>query len=91
MRRLSIIAIFWGLVCFISATGGSAQPIRVGAVINLTGPISSWGKFHAKGHQDYFQYVNDVKGGVAGKKIRLTHVHQANKITEGRKFVKKFF
>jgi len=90
MRKLYILAIISGLFCFTSATAGWAQPIRVGAVINLTGPISSWGKFHAKGHQDYFQYVNDVKGGVAGKKIQLTLVDHAYKVPEGLKFVKKF-
>src|SRR4030042_349219 len=90
MRKLYILAIISGLFCFTSVTAGWAQPIRVGAVINLTGPISSWGKFHAKGHQDYFQYVNDVKGGVAGRKIQLTLVDHAYKVPEGLKFVKKF-
>lgn len=64
--------------------------IRIAAVINLTGPASSWGKYHAKGHQDYVQYVNEVKGGVGGKKIELTVVDHAYKIPEGLKFVKKF-
>ena len=90
MRKLYIIAISLGLICLTLVTAGWAQPIRVGAVINLTGPISSWGKFHAKGHQDYFQYVNEVKGGVAGKKIQLTLVDHAYKVPEGLKFVKKF-
>jgi len=61
-----------------------------GAVINLTGPASTWGQFHAKGHKDYFRYVNEVKGGVAGNKIDLTVVDHAYKVAEAVKYVKKF-
>ena len=77
-------------ICFCTASGGWAKDIKVGAVINLTGPASTWGQFHAKGHQDYFRYVNEVKGGVAGNKIALTIVDHAYKVPEAVKFVKKF-
>jgi ABC-type branched-subunit amino acid transport system substrate-binding protein len=30
-------------------TISEAQPIKVGAVLTLTGPASSWGQYHAKG------------------------------------------
>lgn len=69
---------------------GAEQTIKIGAVINLTGPISSWGKYHAKGLQDYIRYVNEVKGGVAGQKIDLTIADHAFKVAEGIKLVKKF-
>lgn len=68
----------------------SAKEIKVGAIINLTGPASTWGQYHAKGHQDYFKYVNEVKGGVAGQKIDLTVVDSAYKTQEAVKYVKKF-
>lgn len=71
-------------------SGVSAKDIRVGAVINLTGPASTWGQFHAKGHREYFRYVNEVKGGIAGNKIDLTVVDHAYKVPEAIKFVKKF-
>lgn len=90
LSRLGIlvtILAFAGL-CFV--TEASAKDIKVGAVINLTGPASSWGQFHAKGHQDYFRYVNEVKGGVGGNKIELTIVDHAYKVPEAVKFVKKF-
>lgn len=67
-----------------------AKDIKVGAVINLTGPASTWGQFHAKGHREYFRYVNEVKGGVGGNKIDLTVVDHAYKVPEAIKFVKKF-
>jgi len=79
-------------LCLITVIAGPAwsQSVRVGAVINLTGPASSWGQYHAKGHQDYFRYVNEVKGGVAGRKIELTIVDHAYKVPEAVKYVKKF-
>jgi branched-chain amino acid transport system substrate-binding protein len=67
-----------------------AKDIKVGAIINLTGPASSWGQFHAKGHKDYFRYLNEVKGGVAGNKIDLTIVDSAYNVSEALKYVKKF-
>jgi branched-chain amino acid transport system substrate-binding protein len=67
-----------------------AQPIKVGAAINLTGPASTWGQFHAKGQQDYFRYVNDVKGGVAGRRIETVLVDTAYKVPEAVAAVRKF-
>lgn len=88
--------VFWvvvGLVFLFSlalGTGWAAEkPIKIGAVINLTGPASTWGQYHAKGLRDYLCYVNE-KGGIAGRKIDLTVVDHAYKIPEGVKLVKRF-
>ncbi|MBN2570239.1 MAG: ABC transporter substrate-binding protein [Deltaproteobacteria bacterium] len=67
-----------------------AESIKVGAAINLTGPASTWGQFHAKGHQDYFNYVNDVKGGIDGQKIEMKLVDTAYKVNEAISAVRKF-
>jgi branched-chain amino acid transport system substrate-binding protein len=69
---------------------GMSKNIKVGAAINLTGPASTWGQFHAKGQQDYFRYVNEVKGGVAGNKIEMTLVDTAYKVPEAVAAVRKF-
>jgi branched-chain amino acid transport system substrate-binding protein len=90
MKKLFIFATVVGIVCMGLSVSGMAQPVKIGAVINLTGPASTWGQFHAKGHRDYVNYVNDVKGGIAGRKINLEIVDHAYKIPEGVKFVKKF-
>ena len=71
-------------------SGATAKDIKAGAVINLTGPISTWGQFHAKGHQDYFRYINEVKGGIGGNRIDFTIVDHAYKVPEALKYVKKF-
>jgi branched-chain amino acid transport system substrate-binding protein len=90
IRYLFILSIILGVICVGLSVNGLAQPIKVGAVINLTGPASTWGQFHAKGHRDYVNYVNDVKGGIVGRKIELEIVDHAYKVPEGVKFVKKF-
>jgi branched-chain amino acid transport system substrate-binding protein len=90
MKMTIIFGLVLGVICTGFVTPGGAQPIRIGAVINLTGPASSWGQYHAKGHQDYVKYVNDVKGGIAGRKIELTVVDHAYKVPEAVKYVKKF-
>jgi branched-chain amino acid transport system substrate-binding protein len=94
MRRgltcLGVLVVVVALMAFCTGSAAWAKDIKVGAVINLTGPASTWGQFHAKGQQDYFRYVNEVKGGVAGNKIDLTIVDHAYKVPEAVKFVKKF-
>jgi branched-chain amino acid transport system substrate-binding protein len=90
MKKILFFTVILGIIGIGLAVSGYAQPIRVGAVINLTGPASSFGVYHAKGHQDYFRFVNEVKGGVVGRKLELILVDHAYKIPEGIKFVKKF-
>jgi branched-chain amino acid transport system substrate-binding protein len=90
MKKLYIFPIIIGIFCISLSVSGWAQPVKIGAVINLTGPASSWGQYHAKGHQDYIKYVNEVKGGIGGRKIELTVVDHAYKVPEAVKYVKKF-
>jgi branched-chain amino acid transport system substrate-binding protein len=90
MKKLFIFVIILAIFCMGLVMSSEAQPIKIGAVINLTGPASTWGQYHAKGHRDYVNYVNDVKGGIAGRKIELEIVDHAYKVPEGVKFVKKF-
>ncbi len=89
--RLALITGFLLLAaCIIAAPAVYAKDIKVGAAINLTGPASTWGQYHAKGHQDYFKYVNEVKGGVKGNKIQMITVDTAYKAPEAVAAVRKF-
>ena len=90
MKKLFIFGMIVGMICLGFVVSSGAQPVKIGAVINLTGPASTWGQYHAKGHRDYINYVNDVKGGIAGRKIELEIVDHAYKVPEGVKLVKKF-
>lgn len=87
---LLVVGIALGMVCAGLITGAYAKDIKVGAAINLTGAASTWGQFHAKGQKDYFKYVNEVKGGIAGHKIEMILVDTAYKVPEAVAAVRKF-
>jgi len=80
-----ILALSWG-----GASALAAQNIRVGAAINTTGPASTFGQYHAKGMKDYFRYVNETKGGVAGRNIEMLLVDTGYKVPEAVAAVRKF-
>ena len=84
---LTLSAVF---ILFTVVTGVSAKDIKVGAILNLTGPLSSWGQYHYKGLKDYIRYVNEVKGGIEGTQIKLTVVDNAYKVPESVKFIREF-
>lgn len=91
MRTIVSVSIIVAMLCIGLVPGAWAEePIKVGAVINLTGPASTWGQYHARGHRDYFRYVNEKKKGVAGRQIELTVVDHAYIVPEALRFVKKF-
>ena len=90
IKRLVVITVVTGLTWFGLTAQGEAKTIKVGAAINMTGPASTWGQYHAKGRQDYFRYVNDVKGGVAGRRIEMILVDTGYKVPEAVAAVRKF-
>src|SRR6185312_14881910 len=55
------------------ATPAGAQTIKIGNLVDLTGPTSDQGKDIAQGRNDAVQYLNE-KGGVNGKKLELVSV-----------------
>jgi len=90
MKWLVLSALIAALTLLGQPAPAQTTPIKVGAAINLTGPASTWGQYHAKGQQDYFRYVNDVKGGVAGRRIEMLLVDTAYKVTDAVAAVRKF-
>jgi branched-chain amino acid transport system substrate-binding protein len=88
--RKSILTVLVVLLCTLSISNADAKTIKVGAAINMTGPASTWGQFHAKGQQDYFRYVNDVKGGIGGRKIEMILKDTGYKVPEAVAAVRKF-
>jgi len=90
IRKAWLMGMALMMAAVLPAGHAEAKTIKVGAAINMTGPASSWGQFHAKGQQDYFRYVNEVKGGVAGNKIEMILVDTAYKVPEAIAAVRKF-
>ena len=90
MKRVVLLSLIL-LVATIGVAGAEqGKPVKIGAAINLTGPASTFGQYHAKGFQDYLTYVNEVKGGVAGHRIEWTLVDTAYKVPEALAAVRKF-
>jgi len=90
MRKILSAALLAGLLVLLTSTLSIAQPIKIGAAINLSGPASTWGQYHAKGQQDYFNYVNELKGGVAGRRLEIVLVDTGYKVPEAVAAVRKF-
>ena len=91
MKRVLVLLAIISIVMTLGVvSSNAAENIKVGAAINLTGPASTWGQFHAKGQQDYFKYVNEVKGGIAGRKIETILVDTGYKVPEAVAAVRKF-
>jgi len=72
--RLVLVAL---LVVGLGVATAEAQapqaPIKIGNLVDLTGPTSDQGKDIAQGRTDAVQYFNE-KGGVSGRKIELVSV-----------------
>lgn len=82
---LVLIAVSWT-----AAGAAEEKAVRIGAAINLTGPASTFGQYHAKGFQDYLTYVNETKGGIGGHKVEWLLVDTAYKVPEALAAVRKF-
>ncbi|HPQ60064.1 MAG TPA: ABC transporter substrate-binding protein [Syntrophales bacterium] len=90
MKRVVLLSLILLVASAVAAGAEEAKPVKIGAAINLTGPASTFGQYHAKGFQDYLTYVNEVKGGVAGRQIDWILVDTAYKVPEALAAVRKF-
>ncbi len=82
MRRLLLPSIFYAVVgVFFLAVIPSLHAqntfhnhIKMGAIVDLTGPDSAQGRLNLKGMEDYFRYVNETTSGINGRKLTLAVV-----------------
>jgi branched-chain amino acid transport system substrate-binding protein len=58
-----------------------AKEIRIGGIMDTTGPTSDVGKDYAIGMAEAFQYINE-QGGINGKKIKYTWFDYGYRIPE---------
>lgn len=65
-----LIFLLVGLLCLTTGVAGSAQPIRVGVSIALTGRYAPMGDMYAKGLQLWEEEINK-KGGILGRPVEL--------------------
>ena len=79
MQRLLFSFIFFVVfgICSLSvphslhAENASTVSIRVGAIIDLTGPHATRGQLNLRGMEDYFRYLNETASGISRPKIVL--------------------
>jgi ABC-type branched-subunit amino acid transport system substrate-binding protein len=50
------------------------KQIKIGAVVDLTGPGAARGRLNLKGMEDYFRFVNETAFGIGGRKLSLAVV-----------------
>jgi len=74
--NLRLLSLLYGLLVaglIAVAPADAQQTIKLGNLVDLTGPTSDQGKDIAQGRNDAVQYINE-RGGVNGKKLELISV-----------------
>jgi branched-chain amino acid transport system substrate-binding protein len=98
-KRLAILASVMALVAV--ACGGddnksgsqgaeaTKEPIKIGAIFDLSGPTSDVGKPYSEGIVDYVAYRN-AQGGVDGHKIELSSADFGYKVPNGEQLYSQY-
>src|SRR5215471_19874033 len=75
MRGLTVVSLLLGLstAVLVAAPASAQDSIKLGNLVDLTGPTSDQGKDIAQGRIDAVQYFNE-HGGVNGRKLELVSV-----------------
>jgi len=97
VRRLPLLSIFFAVVGIFFLTLPSRLPadpppydnIKIGAILDLTGPHGTRGQLHLKGMEDYFRYINEAASGISGQKIVVAFVDSGAQIADVLKDVEK--
>lgn len=82
MRRLPWSSIFLAVAGIFSsclpsilhAQNAAADHIRLGAILDMTGPQADRGQLNVRGMEDYFRYLNETASGISGRKVDLSIV-----------------
>ncbi len=98
MRRLLFVSIFFAVFGIFSiilpsclhAENASAENIRIGAIVDLTGPHATRGQLNLRGMEDYFRYINETASGISGRKIVLAFVDGGRRVADVLNDVEKF-
>ncbi len=98
MRRLLFSSVFFVVfgICSLSvllslhAENVSAENIRIGAIVDLTGPHATRGQLNLRGMEDYFRYINETASGISGRKIVLAVVDGGTGVADALNDMEKF-
>jgi branched-chain amino acid transport system substrate-binding protein len=98
VRRLLWSSIFFTVVGIFSfslpsglyAENATTNHIRVGAIVDLTGPHAARGQLNVRGMEDYFRYVNETTSGISGRKIDLAVVDSGSDLADALEHTRAF-
>lgn len=62
--------------------GSEIEPIKIGSMVDLSGPFSSAGQSYAKGLRDCVDWINS-RGGVAGRPLELYEADTGYDVRQG--------
>ncbi|RLA06775.1 MAG: ABC transporter substrate-binding protein [Gammaproteobacteria bacterium] len=88
MKLKFIKPIIVGMLLSLSSIAFSADEIKIGSFLAVTGPASFLGDPELKTLQMYIEKIN-AKGGVNGKKLKLIHYDTAGNPKQAIKFIKR--
>ncbi len=69
--------------------GGEAEPIKIGAIFDLTGPTSDVGTPYAEGEKGYVEWINE-QGGINGRKVELIAQDYAYKVDQAEQLYSQY-
>lgn len=77
--RVFVLIVMLGIILFVYYSNGYAKDtrgvtddtIKIGSISDLTGPISNLGLGVVEAQRNYIHYINDQRGGIHGRKIKL--------------------
>lgn len=90
---LVLLVVMLGLAACAAGGGGggasSSEPIKVGAIFDLSGATSDVGTPYGDGVQGYVKWLND-KGGIDGRKIELLYQDYAYEVPKAEQLYTQF-
>lgn len=90
LYRLVLVVVMYMFVVGVSfaETGVSDREIRIGQSLDLSGPLSEFGKDVENGARAYFEQVNE-NGGIYGRKVKLISLDDKYKVADTLKNVQQ--
>ena len=80
-----------GLAPNLPAEDATVEKIKIGAIIDRTGPNATRGQASTRGMEDYFRFINEMPSGVSGRKIDLAVVDGGDlNVADSLKYLEKF-
>jgi len=91
-RYFLFIALLLVLTLALAACGGGGdkdEPIKIGAVFDLTGPTADVGAPYGRGEQGYVDWLN-ANGGINGRKVELIGQDYAYKVSQAEQLYSQY-